>query len=65
MSKKPIYPDQRPQDHPGPVAIPGAPGHDEWILDEAIEETFPASDPVSPNRPGSLPVRRYQYSQQS
>jgi hypothetical protein len=22
--------------------------HEEWLLDEAIKETFPASDPVSP-----------------
>lgn len=22
--------------------------HDEWLLDEALMETFPASDPVSP-----------------
>jgi hypothetical protein len=27
--------------------------HDEWLLDESIEETFPASDPTSPVRPGS------------
>ena len=27
--------------------------HDEWLLDEALEETFPASDPVLPARPGS------------
>jgi hypothetical protein len=27
---------------------------DEWILDEAIKETFPASDTPSPVRPGSL-----------
>jgi hypothetical protein len=22
--------------------------HDEWLLDEALRETFPASDPISP-----------------
>jgi hypothetical protein len=26
---------------------PGHPDHDEELLDEAIEESFPASDPVS------------------
>jgi len=33
----------------------GSPGHDEWLLDEALLETFPASDPISPSRPS--PVR--------
>ena len=22
--------------------------HDEWLLDESLRETFPASDPISP-----------------
>jgi hypothetical protein len=22
--------------------------HDEWLLDEALQETFPASDPIAP-----------------
>jgi hypothetical protein len=26
----------------------GSPLHDEWLLDEALAETFPASDPISP-----------------
>jgi hypothetical protein len=25
--------------------------HDEWLLDEALNETFPASDPISPSQP--------------
>ena len=25
-----------------------SPTHDEWLLDEALAETFPASDPISP-----------------
>ena len=25
--------------------------HQEWLLDEALKETFPASDPISPARP--------------
>jgi hypothetical protein len=33
----------------------GSPGHDEWLLDEALLETFPASDPISPSWPP--PVR--------
>jgi hypothetical protein len=34
-------------------SVPGSAGHDEWLLDESIEETFPASDPMLPIRPGS------------
>jgi hypothetical protein len=34
-------------------AAAGDAAHDEWLLDESIEETFPASDPTSPVRPGS------------
>ena len=59
MSKKPIYPEQPAPDHGGPAAIPGAPGHDEWVLDEAIEESFPASDPSSPSRPDSSLAKKY------
>lgn len=36
-----------------PPSAPGTDGHDEWLLDESIEETFPASDPMLPVRPGS------------
>ena len=32
---------------------------DEWLLDEAIDDTFPASDPVSHSQPGSILNRRY------
>lgn len=35
-----------PEGRPG--AKPGAPGHEEWLIDESVIETFPASDPVSP-----------------
>jgi hypothetical protein len=41
-------------------SVPGQPGHDEWLLDESVEESFPASDPVSPSRPGSTLGKRYQ-----
>ena len=27
----------------------------EWLLDEALKETFPASDPISPARPSKRP----------
>lgn len=43
-----------------PSSEPGAAGHDEWLLDESIEETFPASDPTLPIRPGSTLSRRNQ-----
>ena len=31
----------------------GTPEHGEWLLDEAAEESFPASDASSPAHPGS------------
>lgn len=34
-------------------------GRDEWLLDDAIDDTFPASDPVSHSQPGSIVNRRY------
>ena len=36
-----------------PAAKRGAPEHDDWIIDEALEESFPASDAPNPARPGS------------
>lgn len=38
--------------------LPRARGHHEWLLDEALTETFPASDPIaiSPDR-GKHPRR--------
>jgi hypothetical protein len=42
------------------AAKPGQPGHDEWLLDESLEESFPASDPVTPSRPGSTLAKRNQ-----
>ena len=30
-------------------SVPGAAAHDEWLLDESLGETFPASDPISPD----------------
>ena len=32
---------------------------DEYLIDEAVEETFPASDPPSETQPGSIVAERY------
>jgi hypothetical protein len=42
-----------------PAADPQAPGHDEWLIDEALAETFPASDPPAPAQPGSTVGSHY------
>jgi hypothetical protein len=39
-------------------SAPGSAAHDEWLLDESIEETFPASDATLPVRPGSTLAAR-------
>ena len=41
-----------------PVPAHGTAAYDEWVLDEALEETFPASDPTLATRPGSSLARR-------
>ena len=33
--------------------------HDEWLMDEAIRGSFPASDPASSSAPGSIVNLRY------
>ena len=33
--------------------------HDEWLMDEAIRDSFPASDPASSSQPGSIVSERY------
>ena len=33
--------------------------HEEWLLDDAIDHTFPASDPASTSQPGSIVSLRY------
>jgi hypothetical protein len=55
MPNKPAHSTLQPRDG---AMNPGAPGHEEWLMDEAIEETFPASDPISPSLPAhaQLPV---------
>ena len=39
---------ERPTAEPGSGADPATPAHDDWLLDESLNETFPASDPISP-----------------
>lgn len=33
--------------------------HEEWLIDEAIRDSFPASDPASTSQPGSIVQTRY------
>lgn len=48
------------------TATPGAPKtppaqaarHDEWLIDESLEETFPASDPIAPAYSAPPPAAR-------
>jgi hypothetical protein len=40
--------------HPPKPTAPNAPSDDE-LLDEALDETFPASDPIQPPRHENLP----------
>ncbi len=49
-----------PKENTPRAANPGEPNHDEWLLDESVEESFPASDPATPARPGSTLAKRYQ-----
>jgi hypothetical protein len=42
-----------------PAATGKGKAHDEWLIDESLAETFPASDATSPSRPGSLLGSRY------
>ena len=30
--------------------------HEEWLLDEALRETFPASDPIAVTLPAAVPA---------
>jgi len=49
---KPVVPAQpttdQPAGEPWPAANRSAAEHQDWLLDEALRETFPASDPISP-----------------
>lgn len=48
-----------------PIAYPSRPAvlageqHEEWLLDDAIDDTFPASDPIALGQPGSIVNERY------
>ena len=52
LQRDPVGPDSS-------ARVPGMPGHDEWLIDEALAETFPASDAPSPVRPGSTVATDY------
>lgn len=42
---------------PPHAADTASPMHGEWLLDEALQETFPASDPIRPaQRDGAKPA---------
>jgi hypothetical protein len=41
--KHPTLPSTRP-----PMPPPGTPEHEEWLIDEAGDESFPASDSPAP-----------------
>ncbi len=41
-------PRQTTKEQNHPHKMPGHPNHEEWLIDESVEETFPASDPISP-----------------
>jgi ribosome-associated toxin RatA of RatAB toxin-antitoxin module len=38
-----------------PAPGPGKQAREQWQLDQSIEESFPASDPISPAQPGNKP----------
>ncbi len=38
-----------------PMPPAGTPAHEEWVLDEAVDESFPASDPPAPAQPHKKP----------
>lgn len=51
----------KPTGQPGAGSDPAAPAHDDWLLDESLRETFPASDPIAPaaeRRRGGDPAPR-------
>ena len=41
-----------------PMPPPGTPEHEEWLIDEAEDESFPASDAPTPAQPGGMPEAR-------
>jgi hypothetical protein len=55
MKEKSVHTPRKPAEGQDPASKPGAPGHDEWLVDESIDETFPASDPIAPSHPEDAP----------
>jgi len=53
MARNP-HPTLPPRRKPEPP--PGTPEHQEWLVDEASEESFPASDSPAPAVPSSTRV---------
>jgi len=55
MSKSGV--DRRKQLVPtnGALPRPDSASHQEWLIDEALKETFPASDPISPALSSATP----------
>jgi hypothetical protein len=46
-------------DAPGDARVLTPARHEEWLIDEAIRDSFPASDPASTSQPGSIAHTRY------
>lgn len=46
MNEKPVHPD--PVDRVMKIPPMDSPRHEDALLDQAVAETFPASDPISP-----------------
>ena len=47
--------------HPTPAA--NAAKHEEWVVDEAVDESFPASDPPSTSAPGGSQAVKNQHKE--
>jgi len=58
MKPKSSPPEQADHSSLPPHPDPKDPKHDEWIVDEADEESFPASDPSTATQPKGKDDRR-------